>query len=174
MDIGEYEPFLAIGFSTPPVDQDIPPTFGTLLSCVSVCMRLLLKVISSNHWKNQNQRKTKKEISNSCCNCHEVWTMWLYFIRSKNTLVYYQLSDTKTQNPVSRYWAYLHIPILYHHPSLHLFQFFAVTLFNIIWYNRTRTVMSRTKDIMKHNVKRSHVFRLLKQNSAKFKQKKRV
>ena len=44
MDIGEYEPFLAIGFSTPPVDQDIPPTFGTLLSCVSVCMRLLMKV----------------------------------------------------------------------------------------------------------------------------------
>ena len=44
MDIGEYEPFLAMGFSTPPVDQDIPPTFGTLLSCVSVCMRLLTKV----------------------------------------------------------------------------------------------------------------------------------
>ena len=47
MDIGEYEPFLAVGFSTPPVDQDVPPTFGTLLSCVNVCLRLLMKVNNS-------------------------------------------------------------------------------------------------------------------------------
>ena len=47
MDIGEFEPFLVMGFNAPPVDQDIPPTFGTLLTCVSVCLRLLMKVQST-------------------------------------------------------------------------------------------------------------------------------
>lgn len=44
MDVGEYEPFLAMGFNTPPIDHDTPPTFGTMLSCVSVGIRLLSKV----------------------------------------------------------------------------------------------------------------------------------
>ncbi|KAL5011424.1 hypothetical protein ScPMuIL_009975 [Solemya velum] len=44
MDLSEYEPFLAIGFSTPSVDQDFQPTFGTMLSCVNVCIRLLQKM----------------------------------------------------------------------------------------------------------------------------------
>ncbi|KAL3870342.1 hypothetical protein ACJMK2_038416 [Sinanodonta woodiana] len=43
MDINEYEPFLAVGFSTPTVHNDSAPTFGTLLSCISVCMRMLSK-----------------------------------------------------------------------------------------------------------------------------------
>lgn len=44
MDVGEYEPFLAMGFNTPPIDHETPPTFGTMLSCVSVGIRLLSKV----------------------------------------------------------------------------------------------------------------------------------
>jgi len=45
MDYSEYEPFLALGFSAPAVDQDNIPGFGTLTSCVrDVCVRLLTKV----------------------------------------------------------------------------------------------------------------------------------
>ncbi|XP_052220538.1 nucleoporin NUP188-like [Dreissena polymorpha] len=44
MDVGEYEPFLGVGFSTPPADQDTPPTFGTMLSCVNIAIRLLAKL----------------------------------------------------------------------------------------------------------------------------------
>lgn len=44
MDISEYEPFLKIGFSTPSADRDSEPTFGTMVSCINICLRLLTKV----------------------------------------------------------------------------------------------------------------------------------
>ena len=44
MDVGEFSPFLDMGFSSPPVDHDTPPTFGTMLSCVTVAIRILSKV----------------------------------------------------------------------------------------------------------------------------------
>ena len=47
MDVCEFEPVLMIGFSTPAVDQDSPPTFGAMVSCISLCIRLLSKVTVS-------------------------------------------------------------------------------------------------------------------------------
>ncbi|KAL4219660.1 hypothetical protein ACF0H5_022232 [Mactra antiquata] len=47
MDVGEFEPFLALGFSTPPIDQETQPTFGSMLSCVNVCLRILSKMDGS-------------------------------------------------------------------------------------------------------------------------------
>ncbi|XP_033764157.1 nucleoporin NUP188 homolog isoform X2 [Pecten maximus] len=45
MDYSEYEPFLALGFSAPSVDQDSTPSFGTLTTCVrDVCVRFLTKL----------------------------------------------------------------------------------------------------------------------------------
>ncbi|KAJ8299932.1 hypothetical protein KUTeg_021451 [Tegillarca granosa] len=45
IDFNEYEPFLAMGFSGPSTDQDSPPSFGTLTSCVrDVCVRFLGKI----------------------------------------------------------------------------------------------------------------------------------
>lgn len=44
MDVGEYDPMLMVGFNTPAVDQDSPPTFGAMISCISLCIRLLSKV----------------------------------------------------------------------------------------------------------------------------------
>ncbi len=44
MDVAEYDPVLRIGFSTPAVDQENPPTFGAMVSCISMCIRLLSKV----------------------------------------------------------------------------------------------------------------------------------
>ncbi|KAK3087060.1 hypothetical protein FSP39_001128 [Pinctada imbricata] len=45
MDYTEYEPFLAIGFTPPSTDQDSPPSFGTLMSCVrDVCVGILNKL----------------------------------------------------------------------------------------------------------------------------------
>ncbi|XP_053381028.1 nucleoporin NUP188-like isoform X2 [Mercenaria mercenaria] len=58
MDVGEYEPFLALGFSTPPADQDTPPTFGTMLSCVSVGLRLLTKMDGSKSPQKQDSSTT--------------------------------------------------------------------------------------------------------------------
>jgi len=45
MDVEEYEALLDIGFATPSIDQDTPPTFGTPISCATMCLRLLSKVI---------------------------------------------------------------------------------------------------------------------------------
>ncbi|ESO92947.1 hypothetical protein LOTGIDRAFT_175627, partial [Lottia gigantea] len=44
MDISEYEPILGLGFSTPSIDQEAPPTFGMLISCITSCFRLLSKI----------------------------------------------------------------------------------------------------------------------------------
>ncbi|CAH1785634.1 unnamed protein product, partial [Owenia fusiformis] len=44
MDLSEYDPFLGIGFSTPSIDNDTPPTFGTLVSGINVCVRFLQKL----------------------------------------------------------------------------------------------------------------------------------
>ena len=44
MDVEEYDHVLMIGFSTPAVDQDNQPTFGAMVSCISMCIRLLSKV----------------------------------------------------------------------------------------------------------------------------------
>ena len=45
MDVSQYDPFLAIGFNAPSIDQDAQPTFGTLLACINMCMMFLPKVI---------------------------------------------------------------------------------------------------------------------------------
>ncbi|CAE1300624.1 NUP188 [Acanthosepion pharaonis] len=44
MDVSQYDPFLAIGFNAPSIDQDAQPTFGTLLACINMCMTFLPKV----------------------------------------------------------------------------------------------------------------------------------
>jgi nuclear pore complex protein Nup188 len=44
MDVGEYVPILAIGFSTPSLEQDTPPSFGTLVSSTNLCVQLLAKL----------------------------------------------------------------------------------------------------------------------------------
>ncbi|OWF39494.1 Nucleoporin NUP188-like protein [Mizuhopecten yessoensis] len=45
VDYSEYEPFLAMGFSAPSVDQDSTPSFGTLTTCVrDVCVKFLTKL----------------------------------------------------------------------------------------------------------------------------------
>ena len=44
MDMCEYEPLIDLGFSTPSVDQESPLTFGSLISCVTACLRRLHKV----------------------------------------------------------------------------------------------------------------------------------
>ncbi|XP_052790535.1 nucleoporin NUP188-like isoform X2 [Mya arenaria] len=44
MDVGEFSPLVEIGFSTPPVDHDAPPTFGTLLSCITIAIKMLSKL----------------------------------------------------------------------------------------------------------------------------------
>ena len=44
MDISEYEPLLLIGFSTASVDQEPLLTFGTLVSCTNVCLKMLTRV----------------------------------------------------------------------------------------------------------------------------------
>ena len=46
MDISEFEPFLKIGFSTPSVEQDSEPTFGTMVSSINICLKFLTKVSS--------------------------------------------------------------------------------------------------------------------------------
>ncbi|KAK7095521.1 nucleoporin NUP188-like [Littorina saxatilis] len=43
MDMCEYEPLIDLGFSTPSVDQESPLTFGSLVSCVTACLRRLQK-----------------------------------------------------------------------------------------------------------------------------------
>ena len=45
MDYAEHQPFLAIAFTAPSVDQECVPSFGMFTSCVrDVCVRLLTKV----------------------------------------------------------------------------------------------------------------------------------
>ncbi|XP_048244998.1 nucleoporin NUP188-like [Haliotis rufescens] len=44
MDISEFDCFLGLGFSTPSVDQETQPTFGTFISCVTTCYRILSKL----------------------------------------------------------------------------------------------------------------------------------
>jgi len=44
MDISEFEPFLKIGFSTPSVEQDSEPTFGTMVSSINICLKFLTKI----------------------------------------------------------------------------------------------------------------------------------
>ncbi|XP_076436935.1 nucleoporin NUP188-like [Babylonia areolata] len=43
MDMYEFEPLVDLGFSTPTVDQESPLTFGSLISCVTACLRRLHK-----------------------------------------------------------------------------------------------------------------------------------
>ncbi|XP_056009987.1 nucleoporin NUP188-like [Ostrea edulis] len=44
MDYVEHQPFLAVAFTAPSIDQECLPSFGTLTSCVrDVCVRLLTK-----------------------------------------------------------------------------------------------------------------------------------
>ena len=47
MDMCEYEPLIDLGFSTPSVDQESPLTFGSLISCVTACLRRLHKVCTA-------------------------------------------------------------------------------------------------------------------------------
>lgn len=38
MDIDEYTPLFGLGFSAPALDNESAPSFGTLLSCLNVCL----------------------------------------------------------------------------------------------------------------------------------------
>ncbi|PVD21635.1 hypothetical protein C0Q70_17434 [Pomacea canaliculata] len=49
MDMCEFEPLVDLGFSTPSVDHQSPLTFGSLISCVSACLRQLSKVDAKLH-----------------------------------------------------------------------------------------------------------------------------
>ncbi|XP_019619082.1 PREDICTED: LOW QUALITY PROTEIN: nucleoporin NUP188 homolog [Branchiostoma belcheri] len=44
MDVSEYPLMFALAFGSPTVDQDSPPSLGTLLACVNLGLRLLVKV----------------------------------------------------------------------------------------------------------------------------------
>ena len=43
----DYDVLLSLGFGTPAVDQQSFPTFGTLISCVTMSFRILCKVDTS-------------------------------------------------------------------------------------------------------------------------------
>jgi len=43
IDVSQWEPILDSGFSTPSIDQDSPVNFGSMVSCVNVCLRALTK-----------------------------------------------------------------------------------------------------------------------------------
>ena len=45
MDIDEYTPLFGLGFSAPALDNESEPSFGTLLSCLNVCLGHMLAVI---------------------------------------------------------------------------------------------------------------------------------
>lgn len=38
MDIDEYTPLFSLTFSAPALDNEVTPSFGTLLSCLNVCL----------------------------------------------------------------------------------------------------------------------------------------
>ncbi|XP_041368362.1 nucleoporin NUP188-like [Gigantopelta aegis] len=44
MDMTDYDVLLSLGFGTPAVDQQSFPTFGTLISCVTMSFRILCKI----------------------------------------------------------------------------------------------------------------------------------
>ena len=43
-DVSDFEPLLQISFNSPSVEQDSIPSFGTLITCVNTCMRIIMKV----------------------------------------------------------------------------------------------------------------------------------
>lgn len=44
IDYGKWHLLLDANFATPSVDQDGPLSFGTILACVNMCLKLLVKV----------------------------------------------------------------------------------------------------------------------------------
>uniref|UniRef100_T1IY66 EF-hand domain-containing protein n=1 Tax=Strigamia maritima TaxID=126957 RepID=T1IY66_STRMM len=43
VDTSQWEPVLDCGFGTPNIDQNLPMNFGSMISCVNVCLRTLTK-----------------------------------------------------------------------------------------------------------------------------------
>ncbi|KAI0231260.1 Nucleoporin NUP188-like protein [Lamellibrachia satsuma] len=47
-DVSQYEPLLQISFNSPSVEQDSSLSFGTLITCVNTCMRIIMKMDAKN------------------------------------------------------------------------------------------------------------------------------
>ncbi|XP_077986150.1 nucleoporin NUP188-like [Glandiceps talaboti] len=47
MDVSDYVILFNLGFSTPSIDQDTPPSFGCLVACINMCVRVLYKLDGS-------------------------------------------------------------------------------------------------------------------------------
>ena len=47
MDIDEYTPLFGLTFSAPALDNEVTPSFGTLLSCLNVCLGYMQVVSAS-------------------------------------------------------------------------------------------------------------------------------
>ncbi|KAK2190357.1 hypothetical protein NP493_83g05006 [Ridgeia piscesae] len=47
-DVSDFEPLLQISFNSPSVEQDSIPSFGTLITCVNTCMRIIMKMDAKN------------------------------------------------------------------------------------------------------------------------------
>ncbi|XP_069122496.1 nucleoporin NUP188-like [Argopecten irradians] len=63
LDYSEYEPFLALGFSAPSIDQDSTPSFGTLTSCVrDICVRFLTKLETKS---SASPQRSKSQVSST-------------------------------------------------------------------------------------------------------------
>ena len=52
MDIDEYTPLFGLTFSAPALDNEVTPSFGTLLSCLNVCLGYMQVVSASKIFKN--------------------------------------------------------------------------------------------------------------------------
>ncbi|KAL8562821.1 hypothetical protein ACOMHN_004513 [Nucella lapillus] len=67
MEMCEYDPLVDLGFSTPSVDQESPLTFGSLISCVTACLRRLYKEHKSPspHRVQSPHRKSPRPASSS-------------------------------------------------------------------------------------------------------------